>query len=287
LQELQPVFVAYSRSYTPGGSPRQIVRPWPSIAKQGDPSVQVEGNTHPVAWVSLGTHKNMWQQLTVPVTIPEEVPNTGLLTAAGVVAGVAAAAAGFCALYCVGAIPGGPYAWLSCAGCWGIVAIIFSIFLLLLLFAYLCKSRREKSENKAAEDPLPVGDETDLFNGGGTSGGAPAGTPGVPADAQGFILRVVDHFNDLPETAAYPPPPRSCENPVWWRYAGRWGVQITTRTPGLPWDSGTRLSDEAGRSRAYYNTLALFNFTQTTDSAERESGLEPPGEPVPSAAYDL
>jgi len=287
IQELQPVFVAYSRSYTAGGSPRQIVRPWPQIAKAGDPPVHVEGNTHPVSWVTLGTHKNMWKPLTVPVTIPEEVPNPDLIIAAGVVLAAAAAAAGFCTALCLGALPFAVPGWLTCAACWLITGIIALIALLLLLFAFLCKSRREKSENKAAEDPLPVGDETDLFNGTGTSGGAPAGTPGAPAGAQGFTLRVVDNFNDIPETSAYPPPARTCERPVWWRYAGRWGVQMTARTPGLSWDSGTRLSDEFGRSRAYYNTLELVNFTQTTDPAQRGSALEPQGEPVPSGAYEL
>jgi hypothetical protein len=286
-QELFPVFTIYSRSYTSGGSPRQIVRPWPSNAQSGDPAVEVSGNTHPVAWVTLGTHKNMWKQLTVPVTIPEEVPNPGLLTAGGVVLGVAGAAAGYCALYCAGSAPGGPYAWLSCAGCWAIVGIIALIALLLFLFAFLCKSRREKSENKNAEEPLPVGDEVDQFNGSGPSGGAPPGTPGAPPSAIGFTLRVVDNFNDIPETSAYPPPARTCENPVWWRFAGRWGVQITARTSGLSWDSGTRLSDSNGLSRAFANIVELVNFTQTTDPNQRGLSLEPPGEPIPTGTYNL
>jgi hypothetical protein len=221
------------------------------------------------------------------VTIPEEVPNPDLITAAAAVLGAAAAAAGFCAALCLGALPFAVPGWLTCAACWVITGIIALIALLLLLFAFLCKSRREKSENKAAEDPLPVGDETDLFNGTGTSGGAPAGTPGQPADAKGFILRVVDNFNNIPETAAYPPPARTCERPVWWRYAGRWGVQITARTPGLPWESGTRLSDEFGRSRSYHNTLELVNFTQTTVPEQRGSVLEAPGETVPNGSYEL
>jgi hypothetical protein len=45
------------------------------------------------------------------------------------------------------------------------------------------------------------------------------------------------------------------EPPPWWQFPGRWGVAISAGSS--QWDSGGRLYDFKGRSRAYWTTVAL------------------------------
>ncbi|MBI5145811.1 MAG: hypothetical protein HZA84_01160 [Thaumarchaeota archaeon] len=291
IREAIPRFVCYSRSYTPGGGRRQIVRPWSGATRLGggkDPEVEKSGD-HPIVWVTQGTHKNMWRQLINPVTIKEEYPNPALLVASGSVLAAAGAAAYYCAGVCAALAAGGPPGWIGCGACWVVTAIIALIALLLLLFAFLFKTKRERQENQPGESPLPTGGENDFFSGTGPAGGAPSGTPGTPgteSSTVGFILRVIDDVNGINETFSYPQENRVCENPTWWRYAGRWGVQISALI-NSKWDSGTRLSDEHGRTRTFDNTWELMNFISSQDPITRGRNEEPSGDEIPNQPYVL
>lgn len=96
------------------------------------------------------------------------------------------------------------------------------------------------TDSTTTEVPDPSGDIASSNGPSASQGAGGGGTGSVGVDLT--ILSSLPANLDLPA-------------PAWWPYGGRWGVAISSASMG--WNSGGRLVDFVGRSRAYWNTVWL------------------------------
>jgi hypothetical protein len=116
------------------------------------------------------------------------------------------------------------------------IAIIFFILVGILLAIW-------NLDDTSTEVPDSSGDVANL---NGPAAGTPPGSGAPPPPAPLGINLVI--MSMLPNAGGGQPP-------AWWSYPGRWGVAVDTDS--TTWDSGGRRIDFVGRSRAYWNTVAL------------------------------
>jgi hypothetical protein len=100
--------------------------------------------------------------------------------------------------------------------------------------------------------------------------GAPGGGQGVPQPGQNGPPQPVVETDHTVFTGPgyagdgwwYPGLPAQLAWPVWWTFQGRWWVAIG---PGATdWDSGAFLTDYQGRTRGYWNTVALQSVIEAS-----------------------
>lgn len=66
----------------------------------------------------------------------------------------------------------------------------------------------------------------------------------------------------------------TCSPPAWWNFAGSWGIRVTNSVGG--WDNAGRRIDPYGRSKAYWNAIALLTARHNETSC-LEIGARPDG----------
>jgi len=245
----EPAFVAYSQGYGEGdGIPPAEVRPWKPARNTASEwnrfGVEKDG-THPVAYVTAGTHRHEFGEAFVSKSIVAAGVGSPHQETANVAQGLAGLA--------VTAIASGnPLVGLG---------LLFLALLALIIWLI------QMATDGGSADPVPTADEPVVGRGTGPAAAPAAGSPstgggGVPTGASGTVqsdLRVINPFRAVePPTSAFPPPPNACEYPSWWDFAGRWGVKVLK---GTTWDSGTHRVDRWGRSRGYWNAYHLVKFT--------------------------
>ena len=268
--EPNPQFVVYSRGYKRGqdnfSSLDAEVRPWIDI--------ELLDTQHPVAYVTAGTHKNLFSIAATTTTVPggQSQPNPDLNTTGGALMGLGGSLAGTC----LGLLPPpltlGAIVCLAAAG--GLGFIGFILFLLSEIF-------RTDPPATTSESPQSSQPGTDVARDGGPSavpagaGGPPAPSGLPPSSVVQTTLRFISRFRFDPTTpvTAYPlPSPGVNEMPTWWLFPGRWGVRVMNRASGQ-WDSGTRRTDAFERSRGYWNAYQLVAFLGSKDRAQ--DGITP------------
>lgn len=84
---------------------------------------------------------------------------------------------------------------------------------------------------------------------------APDGWPTNEGSVDGWDVAYFDLMVCTPLKAIAEGAP-DLEPPPWWSYTGRWGIKVP---PESTWVSGTRRTDERGRSWAYWMATSLFN----------------------------
>jgi hypothetical protein len=259
---LEPRFVVYSQGYerTDGPNPRAECRPWNDatfpMAKDGN---------HPTAWVTAGTHRNLFEQRTGAAQAP--APDTGGVKTVAVNVGTP----GYnddvgnvgVALFVLGVIA-------AALGLLPLAALLMLLGLILAIAAIFVgdDDPAPVPEDAPREEAVPPGEETVTTSSDGPaavpSGGAPSGTPPQSSRGTEFDLRVIDPWWPDIE-GGLPPGGARCELPPWWSFGGRWGVKLGG--PNTPrFDSGSRRSDRYGRSRGYWNARQLVQFTQANPS---------------------
>ena len=247
----EPAFVAYSQGYDQGDEMQPAeVRPWkPAVNTAGEWNqfgVEKDG-THPVAYVTAGTHRHEFGD----AFVSKHVTATSVGSPHQQTAYIADGLAGLAIAGSVsGTIPPP-------------IAVGLLILALLILLFWLI----QMAVDSGSADPAPPADELIVGRGTGPAAAPTAGSPstssgGVPSGASGTVptdLRVVNPFRAVEApTSSYPPPADVCEYPWWWDFAGRWGVKVVK---GTTWDSGTHRADRWSRSRGYWNTYHLVKFT--------------------------
>jgi hypothetical protein len=98
-----------------------------------------------------------------------------------------------------------------------------------------------KAGSPAPPDPAQVADD-----GWATNEGSPQGW-----DIAYFDLRVISRIKAASKGAP------ELDPPPWWSYTGRWGVKVVPES--MTWTSGSRRTDERGRSWAYWMAAELYN----------------------------
>jgi hypothetical protein len=264
VEGLEPRFVAYSRGYEFGADVDS-----PLAAEVRLLSNVIVFKQHPLAYVTAGTHKNLFE-IGAIVNTGDSPPDPTLNSLGGAMMGVAGTAAGIClALFLVPEPLISKVAFIVCVA---VSAVLFLIGLLLFILSFFLKG-----DPPVTEAPNPG--STDLARDGGPgalpSGQAPPHRPGVQpvGAALTATLRIINRFPDdpVPPVTTYPlPAPLTVELPTWWDFPGRWGVRIINRATN-DWDSGTRRTDGFGRSRAYWNTYRLVSFLN--DPARTADGI--------------
>jgi hypothetical protein len=258
----------------------------------------VRQDLHPIVYVTLGTHKNMFEpaQLIVIPARPEVPARMGmavatlmplvtglmsasgaLLTGAGIFALIMRIIAPFPAPPAFG--PPGVAPIITTAAVLLLGAIVcFFIGLLLWLIAALTSEAAAAADRAFPSTPgMPAmagridppldatSNEVALARGTGTAA-IPEGTdPTSPRDPDaGSPVRAAPIAFDAvsPHIESGPGSP-----PVWWRFVGRWGLAagdpsfagFTTR-----WLDGTFRDDPAGRTQAYWHLLEAYRQSGTT-----------------------
>jgi hypothetical protein len=198
--------------------------------------------TTPLAvYVTCGTHKNLFTPTPVVTTSdPNQEGLVGGAAAQGVGAGAAGAGVGALAS------SSGAAAGTALANFWNPFGWFLLIVGLILLIAGIAISAAAASQTGSTPAPDPQGD---IAGGGGPAAGDSFSDPvtigGIKVIPVGTELTI---FSTPALSPAPAPPP-------WWQFPGRWGVAIG---PGATdWDSGGFLTDFLGRTRAYWNTVAL------------------------------
>jgi hypothetical protein len=190
----------------------------------------------PAVFVTSGTHKNLFSPAAT-ATVTEGGPNPKL-AAAGAVSGT---------------IGGG-----LMAGCAIPVLCILGIFFLVIAVILTALSVVFKEGEKTSYSP--TGPENDFVPPGGAVFGYPSG----------LAIKVEPISRLAPAQGEEGNPINT--SPPWWDYPGRWGIRVA-RSASARWDNGTRRTDHRGRSRAYWNTLALLRFLVTHPTeAEKAMG---------------
>jgi hypothetical protein len=223
---------------------------------------------HPLAWVTAGTHRNLYS-IEATVTQGQSQPDPTLNTTGGVLMGAAGTACGTClGLGSLGSPAVIPI--IAAIVCCIISGVVFLIgFLLWLLSLFL---RDTPPPTESAQSTAPG---SDVARDGGPAG-VPSGFAGTitsngvnPSATVAMDLRVINRFRfQPPDTTNYPPPNQNAvENPSWWAFPGRWGVRIKNSAAGS-WDSGTRRTDQFERSRGYWNAYQLVAFLQDPERAQ-------------------
>jgi hypothetical protein len=260
----EPAFAVYSRgvNLSGDGSAQQPTDAYPasaSIWSQVPTSflgIETNTSTNPVVFVSCGTHKNFFE----PQFINEHLPfdaglgalSGGIGIGSGVSGGLAGASGIGVSVPAAGAVTGA-----TVLAATGIGLIILAVFLFLLAIIIVIAAADEHSA-------IPVGAENDF---------APGGVPIVPGGTQANPVNpqtqagVITPWPGAPAIAAIGAlynmvfcnrfdPTGQCAPPAWWDYPGRWGVKVTSDITS-DWDNGSRRVDSFGRSRGYWNALAL------------------------------
>jgi hypothetical protein len=254
---LTPAFLAYSSGYSLGDDNfnplAATVQQWPG----DDPSTaQIWLGTHPIVYVTSGTHRNLF---TIDATVTPGTssgPNTALNTTGAAIMSAAGTAIGVCAS--IAELPP------AAVACLVISAIIAIIGFLLFLLSFLLESSSPQTESPQSTQPGSDVARDDGPTATPTAPGSPP-TPGVPQTT----LRTISEytFDPTPPITTYPVPPAGAiEMPSWWWFPGRWGVRITPLAAGT-WDSGSRRTDPYGRTRAYWNTYQLVSFIAASAGA--------------------
>jgi hypothetical protein len=253
LHLLFPKYLAYSQGYSFGDdnfSPLSaVVRPWPFGQNPANMPVSVMDGSHPIAYVTAGTHRNLYS-VDATVTPGSSSPNAGLLATSSLLAGAAGTAMGICA-----SLAGLPPLAVACII---ISAVVFLIALLLFILAWLFSSSTPTTETPQTSQP-----GADVARDDGPSA-MPASVTGS-TNASSVVaptLRFISEFgfDPTPPVTTYPLPASGInEMPSWWTFPGRWGVRITRLASGN-WDSGSRRTDPFGRTRAYWNAYQLVEF---------------------------
>jgi hypothetical protein len=265
LRGLTPRYLAYSQGYSLGDdnfNPLSAeVRPWPSAQSPANLPVTVVGGSHPLAYVSAGTHRNFYS-IDATVTPGVSSPNTALNTTGAALMGAAGSAMGICAGVLLATPP--PVDVVGFVVCVIIAAVIFLLGLILFILSFLLSDTSPTTETVQSSQP---GSDVARDNG-------PSSLPSIPgvtitSNASSMVqptLRLISEFefDPTPPITTYPlpaPPPATgaIEMPSWWNFSGRWGVRITPLAAGT-WDSGTRRTDPYGRTRAYWNSYQLVSF---------------------------
>jgi len=197
----------------------------------------------PNVFVTAGTHKNMFSPA-VTATDIDLGPDPSLQTGSAI-EGLVSGATGFAP----------PLSFLA-----GLIALI------LLIVA------QENHSHTTAYSP--TGPDDDFVPPPGAGG--PTTVPGwtVTVSSGGKNVDPVLHtFSMLPaapgeeKNALYTLPP-------WWNFPGRWGLRVEPSS-AVRWDNGTHFRDLHGRSRAYWNTLALYRWLNLPENMAATSLLTP------------
>jgi hypothetical protein len=194
---------------------------------------------HPKVYVTSGTHKNLFTAAMAATGVEQGGPNPGKAVGASTVGTIGGALMAGCA------IP---------------VLCVLGVIFLLIAIALAAWSVEDAEETTSFG---PTGPENDYVEPGGVTIGGGSGDRSVTARVQTISrLAPVDGEQGDPINTV----------PPWWEYSGRWGVRVE-RSASARWDHGTRRVDHLGRSRAYWNTVALLRFLMVNPSeAERVTG---------------
>lgn len=182
-------------------------------------------------YVTCGTHKNLFSP--TPVTTTPN-PNQG-----GLVAGGAAEQGGGIVAGAGGAIAalGGTTAWTG----WGLLLLIIGLIIYAIGVAVSASAGSQTTTTPGSDS------QGDTASTGGPAAGGPTGGP--PTSPQPVVSTDLTVFSTPALGSPQLPPP------AWWPFPGRWGVAMGPNPTG--WDSGGFLTDHQGRTRAYWNTVAL------------------------------
>jgi hypothetical protein len=265
LPALTPRFLAYSQGYTLGDdnfNPLSAeVRPWPDPMNLTALPVSILAGTHPVAFVTAGTHRNLFS-IDATVTPGTSSPDTALNTTGAATMGAAGSALGICAGVLLATPP--PVNAAGFVICVIVAAVIFLIGLILFILSFLFPSTTQSTETPQSTQP-----GTDVARDDGPAAIPALSGTTVTTNASSVAqptLRLISEygFDPTPPITGYPlpsplPSTGGIEMPSWWSFAGRWGVRITPLASG-EWDSGSRRTDPFGRTRAYWNAYQLVNF---------------------------
>jgi len=196
----------------------------------------------PSVYVTSGTHKNMFGPADTPTDV-DLGPNSDLASASGGF-GIAAGAAS--------AVPGPGW--------------VFGIFLAVIALILLIASQLDHSHTTTY---APTGSDDDFVPPTG-----PTTVPGFGSTVTSSgkpVLPDVRTFNMLPPAAGEGGDPLY-NFPPWWNFPGRWGLRVEPSS-AVRWDNGTHFRDLHGRSRAYWNTLALYRWMNLPENADSATSL--------------
>jgi hypothetical protein len=199
----------------------------------------------PAVYVTSGTHKNMFGPADTPTDI-DLGPNSDLEGASGVFA-IAGGGAG--------AVPGAGWA----------VGIVLAVIAVILLIA-------SQVSHSHTTDFEPTGSDDDFVPPTG-----PTTVPGLGSTVESGGMPVapdVRAFSMLPPAAGEEGDPLY-RLPPWWDFPGRWGLRVEPSS-AVRWDNGTHFRDLHGRSRAYWNTLALYRWMNLPENADSATSLLTP-----------
>jgi hypothetical protein len=193
----------------------------------------------PAVFVTSGTHKNMFSPADVPtdVDLGPKSDLAGLSTGFGIAAGAASG------------IPNGGW----------IVGIFFALLALIFFVA-------SQLDHDHTTTYAPTGPDDDFV--------PPAGPTTVPGFTNSVPVPTVRPFSLLPAAAGeetdaiFQPPP-------WSNFPGRWGLRVEPSS-AVRWDNGMRFRDVNGRSRAFWNTLALYRWMNLPANASSAMTLLTP-----------
>jgi hypothetical protein len=194
----------------------------------------------PSIYVTSGTHKNMFGP-TDTATDVDLGPDPNLQEGSGIL-GLFSGATGLI----------GPLQLIA-----GIIAIILYVL---------------SQENHAHGTTYsPTGPDNDFVPPGGSTT-VPGWTTTLSSGGMN-VDPVLHTFSMLPpatgdeKDALYALPP-------WWNFPGRWGLRVQPSS-AVRWDNGTHFRDLHGRSRSYWNTLALYRWLNLPENMGATSLLTP------------
>lgn len=115
----------------------------------------------------------------------------------------------------------------------------------------------------------PTGDDDDFVPPTG-----PTTAPSLGGGVRGVVSPEVRVFSLLP-SAAGEEGDHLYQLPPWSNFPGRWGLQVQPSS-AVRWDNGMHFRDRHGRSRAYWNTLALYRWMNLPENASIATSLLTP-----------
>jgi hypothetical protein len=143
---------------------------------------------------------------------------------------------------------------------------VFGIFLAVIALILLIASQLDHSHTTTY---APTGSDDDFVPPTG-----PTTVPGFGSTVTSSgkpVLPDVRTFNMLPPAAGEGGDPLY-NFPPWWNFPGRWGLRVEPSS-AVRWDNGTHFRDLHGRSRAYWNTLALYRWMNLPENADSATSL--------------
>ncbi|MCX5046302.1 hypothetical protein OG921_24320 [Aldersonia sp. NBC_00410] len=177
---------------------------------------------------------------------------------------------------------------------WGaaiFVASIIVLLILILLIMWIVSACDEASDRDAGKNVAPRTEPEEASTTGPQSGGDGTEEPAGPAPASGTAGGASPEGGGAAPTAGLPntgsptgrstsfpdiriierlfvngairehtgfPAPATMENPRWWDYPGRWGVQVAPAPASGTWESGGRRVDDLGRDWGYYCGVGML-----------------------------